>query len=516
MILCNQRKRRCAIVARTLVILMMTIAPSTALAHTRLVRSQPRAKEILPQPPKSIELWFTEDLEPGLTTIEVSDAQRNRVDKGSVALSEGNKKAAIELGQLEAGVYTVVWKTVSADQHAIRGRFSFSVTASSSAVEGASPPVSVQTPEPSQPSSSSQLIPEEGQEEQISFAQIFVRWVTYVAMMILFGGFAFRSFVLVPSLRYSHDGPNQVTARTVTEGRVLVLLWLSIVLLAITTLAALIQQASAVFDKSFAQSLSPSLWVSTIRTGYGPSWILQIASVAVLGIILFLLTRRVKRYPAKENSVFWWLGLIASAALLLAPSWTGHALASAKDFRLALFADWLHLLAGAFWVGALFHLALILPKALGSIPKPRRAIAVHYFITRFTRLAIPSVVLLVLAGLYNTWTHIPRVKALWTTPYGKTLTLKLVVVGVMLLLGALNNFHFGKRAARLVEAEKTNSDVSSLASLDQGFRRSVALEAGLGLVVLLVTAVLVFLTPARSHPAMTSSETEPRVVWDKR
>lgn len=499
MILRNQRKRQPALVSRTVVILLMIIVPITALAHTKLARSQPKANEVLSQTPKLIELWFTEELEPGLTSIDVNDEQRNRVDKGFVALSEGNKKAAIELGELRTGVYTVVWKTVSADQHVIRGRFAFSVEASSAGVTSSTPV------EP---------VPQE-KGEQVSFDQILVRWLSYLAMMMLFGGFAFRSFVLVPSL-YSHSGSDTANARTATEGRVLVLLWLSIVLLAITTLAALIQQASAVFDKSFAQSLSPSLWIQTLRTGYGASWILQIASVTAIGIILLLLSGRVKRFPTKEHSVFWWSGVVASAALLVAPSWTGHALASAKDFRLAVFADWLHLLAGGFWVGALFHLALILPKALASVPKPRRAIAVHHFITQLTRIAIPSVVLLVLAGLYNAWTHIPRLKAFWTTPYGKTLALKLVVVGVMLLLGALNNFHFGKRAARLVEAQKTNSDVTSLASLEQGFRRSVALEAGLGVVVLLVSALLVFLTPARSHPAMTSSETEPGVVGHKR
>jgi copper transport protein len=513
MILRNQRKRRPALVSRTVVILLMIIVPITALAHTKLVRSQPKANEVLSQTPKLIELWFTEELEPGLTSIEVNDEQRNRVDKGFVGLSEGNKKAEIELGELRHGVYTVVWKTVSADQHVIRGRFAFSVEASSAGVTS-STPGPVGTPEHGVPTV--ETVSEQEQGEQLSFDQILVRWLTYLAMMTLFGGFAFRSFVLVPSLRYSHDGPNQVTARTETEGRVLVLLWLGITLLAVTSLAALIQQASAVFDKSFSESLSPSLWVSTVRTGYGASWILQITSVGAIGIILLLLTRRMKRSPTKEHSVFWWLGLVASAALLVAPSWTGHALASAKDFRLAVFADWLHLLAGGFWGGALFHLALILPKALASVPKPRRAIAVHHFITRFTRIAMPSVVLLVLAGLYNSWAHVPHLKAFWTTPYGKALALKLLVVGVMLLLGALNNFHFGKRAARLSEAQKTNSDVASLASLERGFHRSVALEAGLGVVVLLVTAALVFLTPARSHPAMTSSETEPGVVGRKR
>lgn len=509
MILSNQRQRRLAFVGRTVIIFVMTIVPITAFAHTKLARSQPEANEVFSQPPKLIELWFTEALEQGLTTIEVSDEQSNRVDIGPVALSEGNKKATIELAELRPAVYAVVWKTVSADQHVIRGKFSFSVEASNAAVTS-STPGTIGTPEHGV--TKVETVPDQEQGEQVSFDQILLRWLSYLAMITLFGGFAFRSFILVPSLRRSHDGPTEVTARTASERRVLVLLSVSIVLLAITTLAALIQQASAVFDKSFAQSLSLSLWMQTLRTGYGASWILQIASVATIGTILFLLTRLVKKYPAKEHSVFWWLGLVAGSVLLIAPSWTGHALASAKDFRLAVFADWLHLLAGGLWVGALFHLALVLPTALASLPKPRRAIAVHQFITRFTRIAIPSVVLLVLAGLYNAWTHIPGLRAIWTTPYGKTLALKLLVVGGMLLLGALNNLHFGKRAARLVEAQKTNSDVTSLASLKRSFHMSVSLEAGLGVVILVVTAVLVFLTPARSHPAMTSVETEPGVV----
>lgn len=115
---------------RALVLLLITFVPIPALAHTKLVRSQPRAKEVLSQSPKLVELWFTEALEPGLTTIEVKDEQGSRVDKGTVALSEENKKAAIELSELRAGDYTVTWKTVSVDQHVIHGSFIFSVASS--------------------------------------------------------------------------------------------------------------------------------------------------------------------------------------------------------------------------------------------------------------------------------------------------------------------------------------------------------------------------------------------------
>ena len=484
-------------------LLLVAATPVFGLAHAKLIRSQPKAKETISQPPKLIELWFTEALEPGLNTIEVKDQQGNRVDRGQVTLSEGNKKAQTELGELKPGVYTVVWKSLSADQHAIRGRFAFTVAASSTSASptpGTAQPAITTTPMP-------EMSPEEDQGEQISSVQVVVRWLTYLAMMTLFGGFAFRLLVLAPSLRRALDGEQRNKAVAASERRALTLSWISVVLLVVTSVIALVIQASAVLDTSLTQTLSPSILMRVLATGYGGSWILQIVSLVAIAVVLLLLTRTLKRQPAGEHSALWWIGLLAGAALLVAPSWTGHAVASAKDFRLAVFTDWLHLLAGGFWVGGLFHLALTLSAALSVVSKPQGVIAAHHFIKRFTRIAIPSVVLLVLAGLYNTWAHVPNLRSFWITPYGKTLSLKLALVGVMLLLGGINNFHFGKRAARLLKAQKAASG-AELAKLERGFRRSVAFEAGLGVVVLLVTAVLVFLTPARNHPAMSPNDSQ--------
>lgn len=499
-------------ISQTLLAMLLLVGiPTSVLAHAKLIRSQPKAKEALAQPPKLIELWFTEELEPDLNTIEVKDQQGNRVDRGQVTLLEGNKKAQTELGELKPGVYTVVWKSLSADQHAIRGRFTFTVatsTAQTSPTPGTSQVQTTSTPMP-------EMSPEEDQGEQISSVQVLVRWLSYLAMMTLFGGFAFRLLVLAPSLRRALDGAERSKAVGASERRAVTLSWISLALLAVTSVVALVLQASAVFDASLTQSVSPSILMRVLATGYGGSWILQIVSLVAIGVILLLLTRRLKRQPAGEHSALWWVGLLAGAALLVAPSWTGHAVASAKDFRLAVFTDWLHLLAGGFWVGGLLHLALTLPAALSVVSKPRRTTAVYHFIKRFTRMAIPSVVLLVLAGLYNTWAHVPNLRSFWITPYGKTLSLKLAFVGLMLLLGGINNLHFGKRAARLLKAQKAASG-AELARLERGFRRSVALEAGLGVVVMLVTAVLVFLTPARNHPAMSPNDTQSTVLSDQR
>ncbi len=84
--------------------------------------------------------------------------------------------------------------------------------------------------------------------------------------------------------------------------------------------------------------------------------------------------------------------------------------------------------------------------------------------------------------------------------------MKLLLVLVMLLLGAINNYHFGKRASRLASQDNSSDTAAAGKAVERGFYRSVAFEASLGLTVLLVTAVLVFLTPARNHPAMENAE----------
>ena len=346
----------------------------------------------------------------------------------------------------------------------------------------------------------------EGSGDRVSWGQTLVRWLTYLAMMLLFGGFAFRSLVIVPALRRALDGDDLTESVIVGTRRIVKVLWVGVVLLGATSVLALLLQASDVFDKAFAESLSPAVLAQVLKTGYGSSWILQVGSLIVIAFILIVLSSKLKRNPRAEPSGLWWAGLLAGLALLVAPSWTGHAMLSVKHFRFAVLTDWLHLLAGGFWVGGLFYLALTWPKLMPTIVTNLRPKVLHHLIRCFTRTAMPSVVLLVLAGLYNTWAHVPGLRAFWVTPYGQALAVKLLLVLVMLLLGAINNYHFGKRASRLASQDNSSDTAAAGKAVERGFYRSVAFEASLGLTVLLVTAVLVFLTPARNHPAMENAE----------
>src|SRR5439155_12316358 len=134
----------------------------------------------------------------------------------------------------------------------------------------------------------------------------------------------------------------------------------------------------------------------------------------------------------------------------------------------------------------------------------------HRVIPLFTRLAVVSTILIVLTGVYNSWMHVDRFGALWSTSYGKTLLLKVLLVIPMLVLGGVNTFVIHPRVSRIIENERRDSESS--AALDRNFSRSVLIEALLGVAVLLVASILVFQQPAREHQedeSPKSSTSEP-------
>ena len=490
-------------------LLALALVPASAFAHAKLSRSEPKSNVTLNEPPRLVELWFTAELEPGFNTIEVKDAAGRRVDRGEVTLAEGGKKAQAELGELAAGAYKVVWKVLSTDEHTIRGSFTFKVAAAASASA-----VATETP-PQPPGAGRDEIGGEGRpdaagareggsavtaatgESTITWLDNAVRWLAYLAMMALFGGFASRLLVLGPALRQVR-GADEARAEEATASaarRTTLLLRAGVAALVPALLLSLVLQSASVHGVGFGAALSPALLGGVItRTGYGTAWLISALATAAVAVIIFSLDRSVKLSSPGGRSGLWWAGLAASAVVFVGPSLTGHAMAAARQHHFAVVSDWLHLVAGGFWVGGLFHLALTLRPALSKLARGQRTLALGRVIKLFTRVAIPSVAVVFLAGLYNSWIHVGSFGALWGTPYGRTLLVKLLLILPMLLLGAVNGFRFGPRAERLAAGE----DEDAQRAVGRGFARSVRLEAALGVLVLLAAAVLVFLTPGRN------------------
>jgi putative copper resistance protein D len=162
-------------------------------------------------------------------------------------------------------------------------------------------------------------------------------------------------------------------------------------------------------------------------------------------------------------------GLIG--ALLIAVSYTfvGHSLGDPRWLLASLLT--LHLLAAAFWIGALFPLR-------HAVGQPDGARLLH----QFGNIASFAVALLIAVGLIFAWLMTGSLLNLLSTAYGWTLLAKLGVVSGLMALAALNKWRFVPALASGVPAAVPH------------LRRSIQVEAVAVLLILLATATLTSIT----------------------
>jgi hypothetical protein len=100
-------------------------AISAANAHAFLDHAEPRVGSTTPTAPKEVALFFSQNLEPAFSTIEVSDANGARVDLGKPKVSATTMRVGVK--PLPPGTYRVRWQVLSVDTHTTEGNFTFQV-----------------------------------------------------------------------------------------------------------------------------------------------------------------------------------------------------------------------------------------------------------------------------------------------------------------------------------------------------------------------------------------------------
>ena len=188
-------------------------------------------------------------------------------------------------------------------------------------------------------------------------------------------------------------------------------------------------------------------------------------SAVITRIAGLLLAVRAAALPARSARA---LAAVGGACAAMSFAWVGHAHATGAAWTVACVA--LHLVSAAFWIGALGPLALLARRA-----DPRRVGAAA---ARFGTAALGVVSVLVLAGLFALSRFLGHASALWTSPYGLVMCVKLVFVAGLLSLAAFNKTRLTPRLL--------TGDAAAARSL----RRSIHAEMTLAALILLTTAAL--------------------------
>lgn len=490
-----------AIAGALLLRLLSTASP--VLAHAELLGSEPQDGSVRETAPGSVQLFFSEPIESEFFTLEVYAPDRARVDRVDARISATDVRV-LEAGlrEVSPGTYTVVWRALSLDSHVVHGSFAFTVGAGSTPGR----PLDLELPAAGAP----------------FVIEAAARWISFLGVFVLLGGFAFTPIVLGASLRAT--GLEVAGPRLALGRRWLWLAWMALAVLLVLTFATLLFQASSAAGTPLGDVLGGRAVTRILTaTRYGMMWLARVALLlGVVGVLAWL------SVSSGSRDRVWWLGAGLSAGVLLTISASGHPSAVQNLTLLAVLADWAHLAAGGLWVGGLVQLGLTLPSVLQSTEADARRRLLGRLVPRFSWLAGISVVVLIGTGLYASLLYVPSWAALLDTAYGAALSGKLLLIAPLLALGAINLLVMHPRFRRTGQAQRAGVDESvglRRAGQDQlvelvdtrgrrAFRLLLVGEVVLATAVLAVTGVLTGLPPASSLPLEGRPFSETRKLGD--
>jgi putative copper export protein/methionine-rich copper-binding protein CopC len=459
--------------------------PAPALAHGHLKRSEPAAGAHLGAVPRELRLTFTEAPELAFTRVELLDPSGAAVALGPLAIAAGSRETVVAAvrGALAAGTYTVVWQMAGRDGHVTRGRFAFTIApgARGTALGTSDSAHSVAPPAAPAPHHNPVSMPDGTGFGAESPLYVAVRWLQFVGLLVVIGAVAF-ALVVLRVLRRRRGADALATVARERTARIG--LWAT-GLVAVAAFLRLLAQSYAMHGP--ARVLDAGL-VGTMltQTVWGWGWMLQAVAV-VVALVGF-------RGAARGRDGGWTLAAAAALALAFTPALSGHAASAPHLAPLAVVADALHVVGASGWLGSLLLVLVVgVPVAL-RLAGGEQAAAVADLVNAYSPTALAFAGLVLATGVFAAWLHLGALSALWQSGYGKTLLLKLGVLSVVAATGAYN----WRRVQPTLHAATGASGARRL-------RRSGSVELGVGLLVLVVTAVLVATPTAMDVAAMRTA-----------
>ena len=348
-------------------------------AHAGARSTDPAEGATLGDTPTYVQLSFSERPEASLSTIRVADpgGAAYQIDRPEYVPGDP-LSIRIRVRPLARGVYVVNWRAVSAvDGHATNGAYAFGVRVD---------PAGTATTGSATTSAAAGF-------------EAIARLILIAGLVILFGA----ASATVARFGGSRD------VLFATAGCALATI--GVVLLA----AAQQQNASA----SFADLL---------RTPVGRALIWR--AVAIAAAALALLLARVAPHMRRAAMLVVAFGALAAMLTHVA---AGHA-AAGGSLMLAgnLAAQWAHFAAVGIWIGGL---AALLAGIRGA-PSVEKTAAVR----RFSTIAAVALLIVVSTGIVRALAEVASWDELIASGYGRALLAKMVLLGIIAALGAINRW----------------------------------------------------------------------------
>lgn len=442
--------------AASVALAAFVLAAAPAGAHAALVGSDPADGASLVDAPREVVLTFSQEVAITPGAVEVFGEPQGQVDVGPARHPPHGRQVVIaELPRLADGSYLVTWRVTSADGDPITGSFSFVLTGA--AGEAAPPagtpstaPRDLTPPAVAQGDGVVEDLPVPVTSRGTELSLVVLRFFGFGAMVLLVGA-GLHGLVLSPTGAISRRGSVVITS--------------SAVVLAVTGLLGVAVGAAHAGGRGLTAVADPRLLESFVGTTSARAMVVRaVVAAAVVVLAAGGLRSRATR----------WLASLSGVVLVLTFVASGHAI-TGEHVPTAVVADFVHLAAAGVWIGGLASLLVLGGTRDAAITR------------RFSTLAAWAVVALVVSGSFASWRQLGNVARLVETDYGRLLSAKLILVGVLVALGALS-----RRAVRRRMPERLG--------------RSVAVEALVAVAVLALTATLIGSAPDGEAPSASGHE----------
>jgi len=442
-------RRLVSILAAALMMVLISAAPASA--HATLVSSNPADGSVTDHSPTEIELNFNEPVSVESSTVELVDVDGTVHDARIIGPGSSDSTLVVDIGEAPDGLYSLKWTALSSsDGHVTRGMLVWGFGQDADLSQASFPDVS----------------------KPISPIEVTLRWALFAGLAGVLGGLLIDRLVLEP-LRLRFAAHTEEDWHWDSARRAM--LWVQRGAY-LATGAALLLIVHQIWDVTSTtnQGVLSTANSLLLSTAWGQWAIIRLLALAAVSSMV----RSGFRLTVSKS-------FITATVLVAVVSQAAGSHAAGLDSAIFSIAnDSVHLAASAAWIGGVFILWRVL-RVQGSQRPDRIA---SEALSLFSPFAAAAVAVIVITGLFAIGGQVQSVDALIGTFYGRTLMVKLVVVGVALLL-----------------ALRVRSGICS-----SGSSTRIGREAAVGIMVLATAAVLTVSVPANGTTWLPVTHSESR------
>jgi copper transport protein len=308
-----------------------------------------------------------------------------------------------------------------------------------------------------------------------SYTDAIIKGPLLIAQALIVGVTFVHSFVLIPVIKkdsvFFNNNNSFVWPFLVNNKQFIIIVIGCGAIIFNMALILLVYQAS-LLSSELALDLS-STFLILLSSSVGNIFIIKLVTstiIIILSLVYYYIAKKTQRWEYKEQQnkkhqkiknnkislTFCILILILGSINIFSNSIQSHNAAVSFLPFLAIFIDWIHFMMVSIWVGGLFYISFLISRKLlvkGKIADLqyskffKNSINIHLFLSiilRFSIIAIISMGIIFITGLYMGLLHLQQPSSLLNSPYGNILIIKLLLVFPMGLLGGYHHFRLHK------------------------------------------------------------------------